>query len=362
MTPHKLAQVMGVLGVFTFLGGTACGSGGRNGQSSGDKTSVPARDSQDRSPDQPCANNTDCPEGQVCERGVCMGSPELVPVGEFVENADRDSDHSCLNGACSEPSGPGPEAGCLGDTDCSEGDDPLADDCEVGFVPVTDGLCCPNDFPQLGEDGHCYEESHVSDVDQGRCSVGFVQVGHELCCPEAFPLLGTDGLCHEGDTEGGFDGAVSDGNTFSGQVSLLRTWNNASESLGPGSRTLPMRIVSGPRPQLMFEYNDQWHTVTHAGQQFPMQPYANTTADCTAAEFLITPDEIHIELICEGTTRNPSVVFPEGYVHQFEATLSVTGRGEQGGLRISVEDRHFFSGLGNAQWEGTSFLHIESAP
>ncbi len=143
-----------------------------------------------------------------------------------------------------------------------------------------------------------------------------------------------------------------------GTIVQQRTWRNteAGEPLGADRYVLDVNVVLHPQPQVTLVYRDTTIRVSGGGQSFQLRPYANTTATWQVRRFVVSTDGVAVEIAMSGITTNPSVVFSGGYRNAFSGSLTLRGTWDQNSLRIAVDEKQFFSGLGNTQWEGQANL------
>lgn len=84
-----------------------------------------------------CRSDADCPDGEVCQNGVCV----TAPGPECTTDADCANGEVCVNGVCEEA--PAPE--CTTDADCAEG------------MVCVDGVCEEAPAPECTSNGDCAE-------------------------------------------------------------------------------------------------------------------------------------------------------------------------------------------------------------
>ena len=117
---------------------------------------------------QPCDDDADCSEGEICDEGLCVPAPECVddadcglgeicldnecvPDLECVDDADCGLGEICLDNECV------PDLECVDDADCGLGEICLDNECVPDLECVNDAECEDDDLctDDLCESGFC---------------------------------------------------------------------------------------------------------------------------------------------------------------------------------------------------------------
>ncbi len=162
---------------------------------------------------EPCENDADCGEGEVCDEGLCVPAPECVedadcdpgeicvneecvPDLECVEDLDCDPGEICVDNECV------PDVECVEDLDCDPGEICVDNECVPDLECVEDADC---DTGEICVDNECVPDLEC--VEDADCDTGEICVDNE-CVPD-FECMNDaecddDDLCTEGVCEAGF--------------------------------------------------------------------------------------------------------------------------------------------------------------
>ncbi len=143
----------------------AFGCAGDDGAASSGERTASVRDAGIMVPTNgQCLNDSECPEGRVCQGGVCVVPEQMTPM-TCQGDADCSDGARCVDGACQ-----GNEEGCADDSDCNLGERCVEGDCrsESGACMV-DVECPPG---QRCQEGMCVPAPSQGCMGDAECAMG----------------------------------------------------------------------------------------------------------------------------------------------------------------------------------------------